>query len=77
MQTISPFSVRTGMSTSQRYLGVIVPFAMTLNVEFRRRLSLTASDACVMQCMHAPVSPSHIVMALAAAIVGIDCMTGA
>eukprot|EP00965_Chrysotila_dentata_P112850 3728804-Pleurochrysis_carterae.AAC.1 len=41
-----------------------------MSVEFGRRLPFTASDASVIQCMPAPVSPSRIVLALAAAI---DC----
>eukprot|EP00965_Chrysotila_dentata_P151844 5017433-Pleurochrysis_carterae.AAC.1 len=44
MLTTSPFFVRRGMSTSQRYLGVVVPLAVTMSVEFGRRLPFTASD---------------------------------
>eukprot|EP00965_Chrysotila_dentata_P032835 1094530-Pleurochrysis_carterae.AAC.1 len=73
----SPFSVGSGMSTLQRYLGVVVPLAVTVSVEFGRRLPFTANEAFVMQCMPAPVSPSHIVLALAVAIAGVDSMMDA
>eukprot|EP00965_Chrysotila_dentata_P131942 4362123-Pleurochrysis_carterae.AAC.2 len=46
-----------------------------MSVEFGRRLPFTASDASVMQFMPAPVSPSYILLALAAAIAGVDSMT--
>eukprot|EP00965_Chrysotila_dentata_P225807 6195009-Pleurochrysis_carterae.AAC.1 len=63
------------MSTSQRYLGVVVLLAVTMGVLLGRRLPFTASEVLVTQCMPAPVSPSHIVLAPEAAVAGIDCMT--
>eukprot|EP00965_Chrysotila_dentata_P039329 1307311-Pleurochrysis_carterae.AAC.4 len=45
-----------------------------MSVLLGRRLPFTASDVFVMQCMTAPVSPSHIVFAPDAAIAGIDSM---
>eukprot|EP00965_Chrysotila_dentata_P149964 4952539-Pleurochrysis_carterae.AAC.2 len=75
MPITSPFSVRSGMSTSHRYSGVIVPLAVTINVVFGRRLPVTAKAASVMQCMPAPVSPSHRLLAPVVAIAGMDCMT--
>eukprot|EP00965_Chrysotila_dentata_P057310 1900949-Pleurochrysis_carterae.AAC.1 len=68
--TTLPSFVRNGRSTSQRYLGVVVPLAVTMRVEFKRRLLATAMNALLTQCMPAPVSLSHT-----AAIAGIDCMT--
>eukprot|EP00965_Chrysotila_dentata_P067763 2242210-Pleurochrysis_carterae.AAC.2 len=41
----------------------------------RAQANFTASNASVMQYMPAPVSPNHIVLALAAAIAGVDSMT--
>eukprot|EP00965_Chrysotila_dentata_P113915 3766465-Pleurochrysis_carterae.AAC.1 len=64
MFTTTPVSVRSGMSTSQRYLGVVVPLAVTMSVLLGRRLPFTASEVLVSQCMPAPVSPSHIVWRL-------------
>eukprot|EP00965_Chrysotila_dentata_P003623 119225-Pleurochrysis_carterae.AAC.4 len=75
--TVFPLSVRSGRSTSRLYLGVVVPFAVTMTLVLVRRLPFTASEVSVMQCMPAPVSPSHIVLAPVAAIVGIDCMADA
>eukprot|EP00965_Chrysotila_dentata_P143502 4741359-Pleurochrysis_carterae.AAC.1 len=46
-----------------------------MSVWFGRMLPFTAREVFVAQCMPAPVSPSHIVLALEAAIAGIDCMT--
>eukprot|EP00965_Chrysotila_dentata_P196447 6177580-Pleurochrysis_carterae.AAC.2 len=63
------------MSTLHRYLGVVVPLAVTISVLLGRRLPFTASEELVTQCIPAPVSPSHIIFAPEAAIVGIDCMT--
>eukprot|EP00965_Chrysotila_dentata_P021262 704116-Pleurochrysis_carterae.AAC.1 len=75
MFTTTPLSVRSRMSTSHRYLGVVVPLAVTMSVLFGRRLPFTAREMFVTQCMPAPVSPSHIVFAPKAAIAGIDCIT--
>eukprot|EP00965_Chrysotila_dentata_P044869 1490664-Pleurochrysis_carterae.AAC.1 len=75
MVTTTPLSVGSGMPTSHRCLGVVVPLAVTMSVLFGRMLSLTARETFVTQCMPAPVSPSHIVLALEAASAGIDCMT--
>eukprot|EP00965_Chrysotila_dentata_P100049 3306282-Pleurochrysis_carterae.AAC.1 len=63
------------MSTSQRCFGVVVPLAVTMRVAFGRRLPFTASDEFVMQCIPAPVSPRHMVLALAAAIAGDESST--
>eukprot|EP00965_Chrysotila_dentata_P097885 3236281-Pleurochrysis_carterae.AAC.2 len=75
MFTTIPLSVRNGISTAHRYLGVVVPLAVTISVLFGSRLPFTASEMLVTQCIPAPVSPSHIVFAPEAAIAGIDCMT--
>eukprot|EP00965_Chrysotila_dentata_P144125 4760988-Pleurochrysis_carterae.AAC.2 len=48
-----------------------------MSVEFGRRLPFTASDEFVRQCMPARASPSHMVLALAAAIAGDDSRTDA
>eukprot|EP00965_Chrysotila_dentata_P236297 6201244-Pleurochrysis_carterae.AAC.2 len=78
MTTNSPFSVRSGMSTAQQYLGVVVPLAVPIRVVFARRLPVTASATSVMQCMPAQVvSPSHMLLAPLVAIAGMDCMTAA
>eukprot|EP00965_Chrysotila_dentata_P034838 1159781-Pleurochrysis_carterae.AAC.1 len=73
---MAPLSVRSGMSTSHRYLDVVVPLAVTMSgVQLLcRRLPFTANAVLVTQCMPAPVSPSHIVLAPVAAIAGMDCM---
>eukprot|EP00965_Chrysotila_dentata_P130654 4319790-Pleurochrysis_carterae.AAC.1 len=44
MFTTTPLSVRSGMSTSHRYLGMVVPLAVTMRVLFGRRLPSTASE---------------------------------
>eukprot|EP00965_Chrysotila_dentata_P150572 4974480-Pleurochrysis_carterae.AAC.1 len=77
MATVSPLFVHSGRSTSHLYLGVVVPYAVTMTVVFVRRLPVTASEVSVIQCMPAPVSPSHMVFAPIAAIVGIACMANA
>eukprot|EP00965_Chrysotila_dentata_P121492 4016633-Pleurochrysis_carterae.AAC.1 len=62
--TTFPSALRSGRSTSHRYLGLVVPFAVTIiSVELARTLSLTAKAMSVMQCMPAPVSPSHMAFA--------------
>eukprot|EP00965_Chrysotila_dentata_P101886 3363100-Pleurochrysis_carterae.AAC.1 len=61
MLMTSPFSVQSGMSTSQRCWVWLCRWpCLTMSVEFGRRLPFTASDASVMQCMPAPGSPSHM-----------------
>eukprot|EP00965_Chrysotila_dentata_P042839 1421696-Pleurochrysis_carterae.AAC.1 len=75
--TMSPLFVRSGRSTSHLYSGVVVPFALTMTVVLVRRLPFTASEASVIQCMPAPVSPSHMAFAPIAAIVGNACMADA
>eukprot|EP00965_Chrysotila_dentata_P235005 6200498-Pleurochrysis_carterae.AAC.1 len=75
--TVFLLSVRSGRSTSHLYLGVVVPFAVTLTVVMARRLPFTASKVSVIQCIPAPVSPSHMVLAPIAAIGGIACMADA
>eukprot|EP00965_Chrysotila_dentata_P151931 5020263-Pleurochrysis_carterae.AAC.1 len=74
MATVAPLFVRSGRSTSHLYLGLVVPFAVTMTVVLVRRLPFTANEVSVMQCMPAPVSPSHMLLAPMAAIVGIACM---
>eukprot|EP00965_Chrysotila_dentata_P154693 5111508-Pleurochrysis_carterae.AAC.1 len=44
MVTTTSLSVRSGMSTSHRYLGVVVPLAVTMSVLFGRTLSFTARE---------------------------------
>eukprot|EP00965_Chrysotila_dentata_P190572 6173973-Pleurochrysis_carterae.AAC.2 len=65
------------MSTSDRYLGVVVPLAVTIKVVSGRRLPLAARATSVMQCMPAPVSPSDMFLAPLVAGAGTDCITAA
>eukprot|EP00965_Chrysotila_dentata_P049144 1629992-Pleurochrysis_carterae.AAC.1 len=44
MVMMSPLSVRSGMSTSHRCLGVVVPFAVTMSLWFGRMLPFTARE---------------------------------
>eukprot|EP00965_Chrysotila_dentata_P126638 4187596-Pleurochrysis_carterae.AAC.1 len=60
--TVFPVLVRSGRSRSRLYLGVVVPFAVTMTVVL---------------CMPAPVSPSHMAFAPIAAVVGNACMADA
>eukprot|EP00965_Chrysotila_dentata_P063150 2092635-Pleurochrysis_carterae.AAC.1 len=74
IDTVFLLLVRSGRSTSHLYLGVVVPFAVTMtDVVLVRRLPFTASEVSAMQCMPAPVSPSHMAFAHIAAIVGNAC----
>eukprot|EP00965_Chrysotila_dentata_P146779 4846536-Pleurochrysis_carterae.AAC.2 len=41
---VSPLFVRSGRSTSHLYLGVVVPFAVTMTVVLVRRLPFTARE---------------------------------
>eukprot|EP00965_Chrysotila_dentata_P144226 4763426-Pleurochrysis_carterae.AAC.1 len=76
MRTMAPFFVRNGRSTSHLYFCVVVPLAVTMRVLLGRRLPFTASDVLVMQCIPAPVSPSHIAFPPdAGANAGINSMT--
>eukprot|EP00965_Chrysotila_dentata_P151042 4991672-Pleurochrysis_carterae.AAC.1 len=74
---ISPSFVRSGRSTSHLYLGVVVPFAVTMTVVLVRRLPFNASEVSEMQCMPAPVSPCRMAFVPFAAIVGNACMADA
>eukprot|EP00965_Chrysotila_dentata_P125010 4132075-Pleurochrysis_carterae.AAC.1 len=48
-----------------------------MTVVLVRRLPFTAKEVSVIQCMPAPVSPSHMVFAPIAPIVGIACTADA
>eukprot|EP00965_Chrysotila_dentata_P243933 6205688-Pleurochrysis_carterae.AAC.1 len=62
--TTAPLSVRSGRSTSHRYLGWVVPLAVTMSVLFACTIPATAMRMSVTQCIPAPVSPSHMDLAL-------------
>eukprot|EP00965_Chrysotila_dentata_P149375 4933089-Pleurochrysis_carterae.AAC.1 len=49
-------TLRRGRSTSHRYFGLVVPFAVTMNVELFCTLPFTAKATSVTQCILAPVS---------------------
>eukprot|EP00965_Chrysotila_dentata_P110133 3639387-Pleurochrysis_carterae.AAC.1 len=73
--TTAPLSVRSDRSTSQRYLGRVVPLAVTMSVLFACTLPATAMRTSVIQCIPAPVSPNHFDLALiGAAPAGNDCI---
>eukprot|EP00965_Chrysotila_dentata_P006947 226427-Pleurochrysis_carterae.AAC.1 len=77
MKDSTPAALRSGSLTSQRNLGVVVPWAVMMLVALGRRLPATGYVVSTTQCMPVPVSPSHTLASRLAGILATAGLTAA